>query len=128
MTAYIALLRKDATSDYGVEFPDFPGCITAGGSLEEARRMAREALDLHVAGMIEDGTTLPAPSGLDEIMADVDNTNTVVFLVEAPVDSSRAIRVNITMPEDLLKQIDRVSPNRSRFLANAARAALREVA
>ena len=30
MVAYIALLRKDRASDYGVEFPDFPGCVTAG--------------------------------------------------------------------------------------------------
>ena len=30
MTTCIALLRKEATSDYGVDFPDFPGCVTAG--------------------------------------------------------------------------------------------------
>ncbi len=41
---YIAYLHKDKKSDYGVSFPDFPGCITAGTSLEEARRMAAEAL------------------------------------------------------------------------------------
>jgi predicted RNase H-like HicB family nuclease len=40
MTSDIARLRKDAGSDYGVEFPHFPGCVTAGASLEEARRMA----------------------------------------------------------------------------------------
>jgi predicted RNase H-like HicB family nuclease len=54
---YIAYLHKDAESDYGVSFPDFPGCITAGSSLEEARRMAAEALSLHIAGMRDDGET-----------------------------------------------------------------------
>ncbi len=48
---YIAYLHKDKKSDYGVSFPDFPGCITAGTRLEEARRMAAEALSLHIAGM-----------------------------------------------------------------------------
>lgn len=43
MTSYVGLLRKDAASDYGVEFPDFPGCVTAGRDLDEARRMAVEA-------------------------------------------------------------------------------------
>ncbi|WP_158929394.1 type II toxin-antitoxin system HicB family antitoxin [Acidisphaera sp. S103] len=43
MSAYIAPLRKDVTSEFGVAFPDFPGCVTAGWSLEEARRMATEA-------------------------------------------------------------------------------------
>jgi len=59
MTAYIALIRKQPDSDYGVEVPDFPGCITAGKSLEEARRMASEALNCHIAGMVEDGETIP---------------------------------------------------------------------
>jgi predicted RNase H-like HicB family nuclease len=40
MASYIAVLHKDADSDYGVDFPDFPGCVTAGETLEEARKMA----------------------------------------------------------------------------------------
>ena len=55
MANYIALMRKGEGSDYGVEFPDFPGCVTAGRTLDEARRMAAEALALHVEGLREDG-------------------------------------------------------------------------
>jgi predicted RNase H-like HicB family nuclease len=44
MTTYIGLLRKEKCSDYGVDFPDFPGCITAGRTHDEACRMAAEAL------------------------------------------------------------------------------------
>jgi predicted RNase H-like HicB family nuclease len=68
MTDYIALLHKDKGSDYGVSFPDFPGCITAGKTLEEARRMAAEALAFHIEGLIEDGEAIPGPSTLDAIM------------------------------------------------------------
>ena len=64
MTAYIALLRKQPRSDFGVDFPDFPGCITAGRTLDEARRMASEALLFHVDGMREDGTSIP-PTGVN---------------------------------------------------------------
>ena len=39
MRYYIALLHKDPKSDYGVSFPDLPGCITAGRTLDEARAM-----------------------------------------------------------------------------------------
>ena len=46
---YIAYLHKDKDSDFGVSFPDFPGCVTAGRTLEEARQMAVEALTLHMA-------------------------------------------------------------------------------
>jgi predicted RNase H-like HicB family nuclease len=121
MTAYIALLRKDSDSDYGVDFPDFPGCITAGRTLDEARRLASEALALHVRGMMEDRETLPEPSELGNIMADPDNQKAVGFLVDIPIKPVRSIRVNVMLPDDLLKQIDQVSRNRSQFLADAAR-------
>ena len=42
MRHYIALIRKDDNSDYGVSFPDFPGCVTAGSSIAEAVAMATE--------------------------------------------------------------------------------------
>jgi len=52
---YIALVRKDPDSDYGVSFPDFPGAVTAARSLNEAVARAGEALARHVEGMAEDG-------------------------------------------------------------------------
>jgi len=124
MTEYIGLIRKEPASDFGVDFPDFPGCITAGRTLDEARRMAAEALALHVEGMAEDGAELPEPSNLEAVMADAENRDAVAFLIELPRQAARAVRVNVTLPEDLLREIDRVSTNRSRFLAEAARAKL----
>jgi predicted RNase H-like HicB family nuclease len=69
---YIAYLHKDRDSDFGVSFPDFPGCVTAGRTLEEARRMAVEALTLHIQGMVEDDEVVPAPSNLDALANDPD--------------------------------------------------------
>ncbi len=59
MTVWIALLCKDATSDFSVDFPDFPGCVTAGKTLEEARHFAAEALALHVAACGRTGIQFP---------------------------------------------------------------------
>jgi predicted RNase H-like HicB family nuclease len=64
MTAYIGLLRKEKNSNYGVDFPDFPGCVTAGRTLDQARRMAAEALAFHIEGMQADGQDIPSPSAL----------------------------------------------------------------
>lgn len=125
MTAYIALLRKQPTSDYGVDFPDFPGCVTAGRTLEEARRMAAEALAFHVDGMQQDRESIPPPSSMDAIMADRHNRDAIAFLVDLPAKSRRAVRINVSLPEDVLQSIDRVAANRSRFLADAARERLR---
>lgn len=125
MTAYIALLRKEPTSDFGVEFPDFPGCVTAGKTLEEASRMAAEALEFHIAGMREDREPVPEPATLDAIMADPQNRDAVAFLVEFGTHPAKSVRINVMLPEDLVAAIDRVAPNRSRFLADAALANLR---
>lgn len=121
MTAYIALLRKEADSDFGVEFPDFPGCITAGVTLEEARNMAAEALLFHIEGMMEDGDPIPEPSKLDEVLTDPRYSDAAAVLVDVPTRRPRSVRVNISVPEDVLQAIDRVTDNRSRFLAEAAR-------
>jgi predicted RNase H-like HicB family nuclease len=124
MTAYIALLRKDPNSDYGVEFPDFPGCVTAGRTLEEARQMAVEALTLHIEGMLEDQEIIPAPSSLDASMEDAENRSAVAFLVEVATRPVKAMRINVMLPEDLVAAIDHTTNNRSRFLVEAARAKL----
>lgn len=81
MPEYIALIHKEPGSDYGVSFPDFPGCITAGATVEEARRMAGRALVFHIAGLLEDGETIPQPSHLDEVMADPENRDAVAIFV-----------------------------------------------
>ncbi len=124
MTAYIALLRKEPGSDFGVDFPDFPGCATAGETLDEARKMATEALELHIEGMLTDRAPIPEPSSLDTIMNDLENRDAVAFLVESATRPAQSVRINVMLPKDVVAAIDRVTANRSRFLAEAAKAKL----
>ncbi|MBI4910353.1 MAG: type II toxin-antitoxin system HicB family antitoxin [Acidobacteria bacterium] len=42
--------------------PDLPGCVTTGKTVEEIERNMREAIELHLEGMIEDGEPIPEPS------------------------------------------------------------------
>jgi len=106
---YIAYLHKDAKSDFGVSFPDFPGCITAGKSLEEARRRAPEALAFHIAGMLEDGQKIPKPSTLDDLADDPDRKGAVAFLVTAEIPRDRTVRVNVTARQHQIELIDRLA-------------------
>jgi predicted RNase H-like HicB family nuclease len=120
---YIAYLHKDRNSDYGVSFPDFPGCITAGRTLDEASRMASEALALHIQGMIEDGEALPVPSKVDDIAADAAKRGAIAFLVRVdPPDAT--VRVNITVRESQLAKIDALAEDsgltRSGYMVRAA--------
>ena len=125
MINYIAIVHKDPKSDFGVSFPDFPGCITAGKDIDEARDMAQEALTLHIQGMLEDGEQLPVPSRLEDIMNNPDYANAIAYLVvSVPDPKPRTIRVNITIPEITLKQIDAAAKkrgmSRSAFMVYAA--------
>jgi predicted RNase H-like HicB family nuclease/uncharacterized protein (DUF1778 family) len=106
---YIAYLHKDRNSDFGVSFPDFPGCITAGKTLEEAHRMAAEALEFHIAGMVEDGYDIPAPSTLDALADDPARKEAVAFLVHVESQTERTVRINITAREKQLEQIDKLA-------------------
>jgi predicted RNase H-like HicB family nuclease len=122
---FIALIRKDANSDFGVSFPDLPGVVTAGVNLDDARQMAQEALALHLAGMEEDEEPIPEPSSLESIMNDPENRDGVAVLVDGPRQIFVAVRVNVTMPEDELARIDEFARThgytRSGFLLHAAK-------
>ncbi len=125
MTDYIALVRKDPDSDFGVDFPDFPGCVSAGTSLDDARDMAAEALQFHIDGMIETGEAIPSPSSLDDVMADVHNRDAVVMLIPAVTPEPANVRVTLFVPRGIVEAIDRASADRSRFLVDAAEEKLR---
>jgi predicted RNase H-like HicB family nuclease len=119
---YIAYLHKDRKSDFGVSFPDFPGCVTAGKTLEEARRMAAEALAMHIAGMAEDGDAIPEPSTIDDVADDPDMKGAVAFLVSVGLE--KTVRVNITARESQIEAIDRMADaagmTRSAYMVQSA--------
>ena len=125
MRQYIALIHKEAESDFGVSFPDFPGCVTAGATLDEARDMAAEALAFHIEGLEKDGETLPVPSSLEAVMSDAANRDGVAILVSAPTAPAKTVRVNITLPADVLSEVDRYAEahglTRSGLFARAAK-------
>jgi predicted RNase H-like HicB family nuclease len=129
MANYIAVVHKDPKSDFGVSFPDFPGCITAGSSIDEAKDMAHDALSLHIKGMMEDGENIPTPSKLEDIMDDPDYADAAAILIVSVSEAKpRSIRVNITVPEDMLRKIDTIAKkrgmSRSSFLVHAAQNAI----
>ncbi len=131
MPNYIAVVHKEPTSDYGVSFPDFPGCITAGKSIDEAKDLAYEALLLHLEGLREDGQQLPAPTNLEDIIADPENADAVAFLVvSVPDTQGKAKRINITIPEETLRRVDMAAKrrglSRSSFLTRAAQAVMEQ--
>jgi predicted RNase H-like HicB family nuclease len=115
-----------------VSFPDFPGVATAGTTLDDARAEAEEVLAFHIEGLVEDGEAIPEASSLEDVMADPDNRSGVAILVAVKTEAPKVIRVNVTLPSDILEQIDKYAEahglSRSGFLAQAAKKAMLEAA
>jgi predicted RNase H-like HicB family nuclease len=127
MTTYIALLRKDPDSDFGVDFPDFPGCITAGSTLEETRHMAAEALEFHIEGMLEEGLPIPPPSALDAIMADPENAEAIPFPVAVADHDRTSVQVSVTIAEADLKKVDALAKKRGKSRSAVLMEAIRRM-
>lgn len=121
---YYAVLHKDEKSDYGVSFPDFPGCVGAGETLQAAIEDGHAALQMHIDGMVEDGDPIPEPSNPTTFAKD----NTVVSELSYNVDvpAQKVQRYNIAARPTDMRKIDRFlsahgrTRDRSEFLIAAA--------
>jgi predicted RNase H-like HicB family nuclease len=63
MKRYAIVIEK-AKSNYAAYVPDLPGCIATGKTVKETERRLREAIEIHVEGMREDGLIVPEPSSV----------------------------------------------------------------
>ena len=125
--AYYPAIIERGPEGYGVFFPDLPGCTTAADTVQEAARSAEEALSGHLVTMAEYGDKIPTPSEFDAIEHDPEIDEVARILVRADMPG-RKVRINVTMDEGLISAIDAVAGNRSSFISDAARAALRQTA
>jgi predicted RNase H-like HicB family nuclease len=68
MTSKYAVVFERSQTGYGAHVPDLPGCVAAAATLEEAEKLIREAIELHLDGMREDGDAIPAPTTIAEMV------------------------------------------------------------
>jgi len=57
-----AIVIEKGENNYAAYVPDLPGCVATGTTIEETENEIREAIDLHLRGMREDGLPIPEPS------------------------------------------------------------------
>ena len=122
---YTAIFSYE-TDGVHVVFPDLPGCITFGADEEEAVRMAREALALHIYGMEQDGEAIPQPSPLRTLAEQEElQKNETFFLVEAFMPSfrekqnKRFVKKTLSIPYWMNVEAERIGLNFSQTLQNA---------
>lgn len=122
----IAMEPGDEQHAYGVVVPDLPGCFSAGDTLDEAMDNAREAIELWLETVIDDGGHIPEARSIAEHQANPEFSGWVWAVVEIDMAglSDKAERVNITLPARILRRIDAAAKaaneSRSGYIAHLA--------
>lgn len=120
---YPAYVHKDPQSAYGVTFPDFPGCFSAADTLAQLPDQVQQAVEVHFEG---ESMSIPAPTTPEQWAGDERFEGGYWMLVDIDLSkvSTKAVRLNISLPENLLHRIDATARHRhmsrSAFLAVAA--------
>ncbi|GAB3125484.1 type II toxin-antitoxin system HicB family antitoxin [Novispirillum itersonii] len=85
--AYAVVIEGGEEGEEGFSgfFPDLPGCAACGDSIDDCVIDAHGALSLHLAGMIEDGDEIPAPTPLDQLAIEADTNVAAVQLIRVGV-------------------------------------------
>jgi predicted RNase H-like HicB family nuclease len=131
----VAIEIGDDKVAWGVVVPDLPGVFSAGDSLDEALENAEDAILLALEDLIGEGKEIPTPSGLEWMMVGKDGKGGpkkfprdkwgwFIVNVDTSKLTAKAVRINITLPEPLLKLTDKYTADhpgstRSGLIANA---------
>jgi predicted RNase H-like HicB family nuclease len=131
MNGYWALIHKDEGSAYGVSFPDVPGCISAGDTLEEALAEGREALSAHIAWLKAEGDDVPEPRTHEALKADTqamqDAEGATWHLILPRAVKAPRVRVNIMIDPGLLREADEAADAQGLTRSAIIEAALRDI-
>lgn len=124
---YLAYVHKDENSAYGLTFPDFPGTFSAADEFDGLPAAAQEAIELHFDG---EELELPTPSAPEQWAKDkrFQDGYWMLINIDTKKISSKPMRLNVSLPEYLVAEIDRYADahhmTRSAFLAAAAEKAM----
>ena len=105
-----------------IEFPDLPGCLSCADTTEEATKMAKEALALHLYGMEEDNDEIPNDTPINNLTL---LKNQIPTLIEVYMPlfrtaiENQSIKKTLTIPQWLNKIAEQNNINFSQVLQNA---------
>ena len=121
----------EARGTFGIMFPDVPGVISAGDTRDELAAMAREALELQLEGLHEQGEALPEPTSftIEDVARDYDDPTdplpegehwSFVLPVIVTLPPYPQI-VNVAVEADVVHEVDRGTTDRRAFITAATR-------
>lgn len=119
---YPAVFTEEDNGKYSVAFRDLEGCYTCGDNIEHAIEMAEDALALVMYGYEADGKEIPAPS--DSKMIKVKSNEFVNYIKCDTLEyrkmyNNKSVRKNVTLPEWLNEEAEKLELNFSQVLREA---------
>lgn len=108
MTRYPALV-DGSDGAYGVTFPDLPGIVAMGNTMDETPLHAEEALRDYLIEMEKDGETITPPSAIEHVATRAEHALVPVPLIRL---SGRSVRANLTLDEGVAAFIDKEARRR----------------
>ena len=119
--SYIAVVSFDPDG-ISIDFPDLPGCFTCADNEEEVPKMAREVLGLHLWSMENDNEPIPAPSPLQHITLEENDTTMFVDVFMPAIRdkiNNRVMKKTLTIPRWLNDEAEKHDVNFSQVLQTA---------
>ncbi|MCL6478894.1 MAG: type II toxin-antitoxin system HicB family antitoxin [Peptococcaceae bacterium] len=119
---YPAIFDPCEEGGYTVTFPDLPGCITEGDTIEEALSMAKEAMSLHLYGMEDDGDSVPTPTQPEKVRVPEGGFISLIEVWMPPFRdkmANKAVNKMVTLPKWLKDLGERENINFSHILQEA---------
>ena len=100
------VLHSDGGHHYGVTVPDLAGCVSAGDSIDDALESVKEAIELHLEGLLEDEQDMPSIAPISQHQNNPDYAGGVWALVDVDTTAfeGEAEKIDIILPKLLLKR------------------------
>lgn len=118
---YPALFHPNEDGSFTITYPDLPGCITEGKSLENAMYMAQSALTQWLEYAADNKQVVPSASHLQDIRT---SSNEFVNLIRADIKDGRAVKRTVSIPKWMDDKVSESGLSLSRVLQDALKARL----
>lgn len=121
--AFPAILES-GERNYSVYFPDLPGCVSSGDTIQEAIKEAKEALSLHLWGMEQDEDDIPTPSDFSVLQNEIENNDIICYIdvnmfgIRAEMNN-KPVKKTLTIPYYLNELAEKQRINFSQLLQSA---------
>jgi predicted RNase H-like HicB family nuclease len=116
---YPAIFHKDEDGTFWVEFPDLPGCLTDGETIEKAIANAEEVLGVYIVTRMEENLEVTSPSNIEELNTGDGFTSYVTTDIDQYRRNTKSVKKTLSIPQWLNEEAEKQHISFSAVLQSA---------